>query len=159
MESFIKIGEFAVGSEGEIFRTVLGSCIGLCLWDPERKIGGLIHIMLPDGREEDKKIEPGKFASTAVDALRDAVLKAGAAHRGLTAKLAGGAGMFFKPTSDAGVFSVGRQNYQKVRERLDKLGIAIAFEHVEGRRGRNISFDCATGLLTVKVQDGSTTTG
>ena len=29
--------------------TTLGSCIAACLWDRERRIGGMNHFMLPEG--------------------------------------------------------------------------------------------------------------
>ena len=159
MEVFLKIGELAVQGEGDVIKTVLGSCIGLCLWDRESRTGGVVHIMLPDGRDEEKRQQPGKYASTAVVALREAVLRQTGRPESLVAKITGGASMFFGQNGAATILMVGKQNYDIVRRKLDEIGIPVAFEHIEGRKGRNISFDCGTGSLTVRVQDGNTITG
>jgi chemotaxis protein CheD len=160
MEVFLRIGETAVRREGDVIRTVLGSCIGLCLWDDDLKIGGMAHIMLPDGPEEEKKSQPGKYAVTAADALmKDLIRQAEGKPVKLIAKIAGGASMFYKPDCNNSVFGVGRRNSAVVREALARLDIEVAFEHVDGRKGRNISLDCSTGVLTVRVQEGRSITG
>jgi chemotaxis protein CheD len=30
-----------------VLRTILGSCIGICIYDRMKKVGGLAHILLP----------------------------------------------------------------------------------------------------------------
>ena len=42
-------GEFFVFDEDILIMTTLGSCIAACLWDRDKKIGGMNHFMLPDG--------------------------------------------------------------------------------------------------------------
>ena len=43
--SSIRMGEMSVASDGELLRTLLGSCIGLALYDRRRQVGGLAHIV------------------------------------------------------------------------------------------------------------------
>ena len=55
----VGIADYAISSSPDILRTILGSCVGICLYDPELKIGGMCHIMLPsmkDTLEVDEKI-------------------------------------------------------------------------------------------------------
>ena len=42
-------GEYFVSDEDMLIMTTLGSCIAACLWDRERRIGGMNHFMLPEG--------------------------------------------------------------------------------------------------------------
>ena len=65
--SSIRIGALSVASNGEELRTLLGSCIGLALYDRRRKIGGLAHIVLPASRGRTEL--PGKFVDTAIPGL------------------------------------------------------------------------------------------
>ena len=39
-------------NQGTLITYALGSCIGICLWDPLLKIGALVHIMLPINMEK-----------------------------------------------------------------------------------------------------------
>jgi hypothetical protein len=42
-------GEYFVHDEDILIMTTLGSCIAACLWDREKRVGGMNHFMLPDG--------------------------------------------------------------------------------------------------------------
>ena len=92
VQASIRMGEMSVAAGGEALRTLLGSCVGLALYDRRRKIGGLAHIVLPCARE--KTDRPGKFVDTAVPALIERMEKLAGIHLKMTAKLAGGASMF-----------------------------------------------------------------
>jgi chemotaxis protein CheD len=44
----IGIGEYTVSNNDSLIVTLgLGSCVGVCLIDKKRKIGAMIHVMLP----------------------------------------------------------------------------------------------------------------
>lgn len=60
----LPMGEIAVAGNGDVLRTLLGSCLGVALYERRLRVGALGHIVLPDslGRTE----PPGKFADTAV---------------------------------------------------------------------------------------------
>jgi len=154
VEVFLKIGEIASGTDGDIVKTVLGSCIGLCLFDEERKAGGMVHIMLPDGSEDERGRQPGKFAVSAVDALVASVLGKGCRKDRLKAKITGGASMFFKEGHVASNMMVGLRNHEIVVKRLANLEIPTVFEDIGGTTGRNVTFACGTGELTVRNQAG-----
>lgn len=153
MEVYLKIAEMAVGEAGDTIKTVLGSCIGLCLHDPRGRRGGMVHIMLPSGGRPDEP--PGKYADRAIPALVAMLERRGSRRTDLLAKLAGGASMFGrKSTGKADPLAVGERNREEVLARLKELGIPVVAEDTGGSAGRNIVLDCATGEVKVHRQDG-----
>lgn len=131
------------GGPDERLETLVGSCIGVILWDRQRKQAGLAHVVLPEscGREGGA----GKFADTAVVALKAGLLARGSTR--LVAKIAGGATMFGE-RSDR---DVGEKNYQAVRHYLQQHGFPIVAEHIGGRQGRMLYFCPESGSLEVHV--------
>ena len=53
----------------------LGSCIGLTLYDPVTKIGGMVHYMLPDSTKVSNNSNKAKFADTGIEELLKNSLK------------------------------------------------------------------------------------
>jgi len=94
----------------------LGSCIGIAIWDPQTKVGGLLHYMLPESSISPDKAEdkPFMFADTGIPLLFKSVYEIGGEKRRLIVKVAGGAHMM-----DAkGVFNIGKRNYMVLRKLL-----------------------------------------
>ena len=81
----------------------LGSCIGLTLYDPVTKIGGMVHYMLPDSTKLRNNTNIAKFGDTGIRALYDDMIKAGANPRRLVSKIAGGARMFEISNASPGI--------------------------------------------------------
>ena len=52
----------------------LGSCIGLTLYDPVTKIGGMVHYMLPDSTKVSNNSNKAKFADTGIEELLKKVI-------------------------------------------------------------------------------------
>lgn len=144
----VRMGEIAVAKDEDVLAAVgLGSCIALALLDVEARIAGLAHVLLPEparGRDG----APGRFASTAVPALIEALLEAGASRTRLVAKLAGGASMF-ADISPHGVLAVGARNAEAVRLALERVGIPIVAEDLGGNRGRTVHLQATDGTLVV----------
>lgn len=126
----------------------LGSCVGVTLVDPGRKIGGLAHIMLPTSTNFGGH-NRAKFADTAIVDMIDMLIKIGASRSALVAKLAGGAHMFGGSTSD--ILKVGERNAIACVEILNQLRIPIKANDTGGKYGRTIELDIATGRLRVKT--------
>ena len=125
--------------------TLLGSCVGIAVWDRMTKLGGLAHVVLPDSRGH--VTLPGKFADTAVAELKKQLLGKGALAGKLTAKIAGGATMFGQRTER----DVGEKNHQAVLENLKRHGIPVVAEHIGGDKGRMVLFSLEDGSLAVSV--------
>lgn len=149
----LPMGEIAVARTGGVLRTLLGSCLGLALYDRRLKVAGLGHIVLPAslGRTE----TPGKFADTAVPAMIRQMQELVDEERlKLHAKIAGGANMFVSADSSN---TIGVQNVRAVECLLDELRIPIIGRHCGGEQGRRMMLDTATGIVTIDIVGAETT--
>ncbi len=150
--AMIGIGEYRVGTF-PMMTIGLGSCIGLTLYDPLKKTGAMVHIMLPDsgGRTE----RPGKYADTAIPLLLKELDALGCSKRSLVAKIAGGACMFEYFGTN---LNIGERNTDKVRIGLKEQGIKLSSEDVGGKVGRTVTFlPGSGGKVSVRRADGVTT--
>ena len=141
------MGAFGVAHDGGILRTLLGSCVGLVLYERRLKIGGLAHVVLPKAPAGHSGT-PGKFVDTAVPALirKMEELADGAAFQ-WCAKLAGGANMF----STAAANTIGEQNIEAMERVLQELRIPVIARHLGGEQGRRMTLDTVTGAVTIDV--------
>jgi chemotaxis protein CheD len=127
----------------------LGSCVAVALYHAKSKTGGLVHIMLPEGRLKDG-VKPGKYANTAINALYDAMKKEVGKGGRITAKIAGGSQMF-KTTKN---FAIGEKNISAAKLELKKLGIKLVGEDCGKNYGRNIHFATENGELKINCVYG-----
>jgi chemotaxis protein CheD len=139
------MGEMSVAAKGGKLRTLLGSCVGLALYDRRWRVGGLSHIVLPQARG--KTDRPGKFVDTAVPHLIEEMRKLADGDLDLTAKLAGGASMF--STTVAG--NIGRQNVEACEQLLGQLGIPLVGKHCGGEQGRRMSLCTDDGKVVIEI--------
>lgn len=145
---FIGVAAIHVARSPDRVRTLLGSCVGVVLYDPKAKVGGVAHIMLPSSSLCHG--HRGKFADTGVDGLLGDALSAGCHKERLRAKIAGGAAIFGLGIAE----HIGSQNIQAVRERLAHHDIRLVAEDVGGTQGRRILFDPDTGQVEVEFNGG-----
>jgi chemotaxis protein CheD len=147
------MGEIAVARDSGVLRTLLGSCLGLALYDRQIKVGALAHIVLPAALKQAEK--PGKYADTAVPAMIGRMQELATAPLRLRARIAGGANMFAVADSDS---TIGRQNVEAIERILDKLRIPIIGRHCGGQQGRRMTLDIATGIVTIDIVGAETMT-
>ena len=102
----------------------LGSCIGIALYDPVTKIGGLAHIMLPDSTQMRNNTNIAKFADTGIEELVKRMVAAGASKSRLVAKIAGGAKMF-EVSGLSAIGNVGERNALASKAKLKQMGIPL----------------------------------
>ena len=133
--------------------TSVGSCIAICIHDSIKKCGGLAHIMLPDSSIAPRESLPAKFADSAVPALIKEIKNLGGNPKHLYAKIAGGANMF----PNMNCLNIGAKNIDATRLVLEKHKIKLVAEDVGGQNGRRITFNIATGVVTVKRFNGANT--
>jgi chemotaxis protein CheD len=145
---FLNPGEWAVGGAGEVFGTLLGSCVALVLWHPMMRIGAVCHYVLPE-REGWRSGEPdGRYGVEVFGTMVKALAVRGVALAQCTAKLFGGARVYEadgQPQSD-----VGARNIACAHEFLHSAGLALAAEHVGGQGWRRLCFDAGTGEVWVR---------
>ncbi len=145
----VLIGQISLTRAPNILQSVLGSCIGLAIYDKETKLGGFAHILLPDSRGKKTGTLPGKFANIAVPCLYEALLKHGAIPNNLKAKMAGGAKMFKTGDTNSNQ-DIGTQNSCAVRKALLDLHIPLLSSECGGYVGRKVEFNLETFRITVE---------
>lgn len=127
----------------------LGSCIALCAYDPTSKVGGVVHIVLPNS-ENKRDVAPTKYADTAVPALINEMIKHGGSRSRIIAKLVGGAQLSLAPGLD-NMFKTGERNTRETEIALNKEKIPIVDADTGGNRGRTIHFHLETGEVLIKI--------
>lgn len=150
MSEIITVGvaQIRYSSSPAVLRTILGSCVGICIYDKVKKIGGMAHVLLPINQKG--SLNPEKYADTAIPMLVKELLKEGAKKENLSAKITGGASMF-KFGSNIALGQIGERNIEQTKLELQKLGIAILVEEVGGNLGRVIDFYLEDGRMKVKA--------
>jgi chemotaxis protein CheD len=151
MNRTVGISEMSVSSEpGDVLATyALGSCVGLSLYDPQARVGGLIHCMLPLSRIDPAKAErnPLMYVDTGVPTLLQALFDRGAQRKTLVAKVAGAS----KIMDANGVFNIGERNYTVLRKVLWKNDILVSGEEVGGSVPRTMYLHIDSGRTVLKV--------
>lgn len=144
----VLIGEVSLTRPPHTLEAILGSCIGIALFDPHERLGGMAHVLLPssDGREEGRL--PGKYADRAIPRLFEAMCKHGASPAHIKAKMAGGSRMFKAAAGTPG--DIGARNIEAVRAALRELRIPIIADDVGGTSGRKVLFVLEQGVLHVE---------
>jgi chemotaxis protein CheD len=135
-------------SGAEIVTYSLGSCLGITIYDPVKKIGGLLHLMLPDSKIDAQKAVdvPFMFVDTGVPRLFHAVYHLGAERSRLVLKVAGGAQLL----DERGIFNIGERNFRALTAILERNGIGIHARDVGGMASRTVRFDLTNGNVSVK---------
>ncbi len=134
--------------EDQIITYSLGSCVGLALYDPASKVGGMVHCMLPLSTSDPEKAAriPEMYTDTGVIALLEEMLRQGALKGRLVAKVAGGANAL--DPNDR--FKIGERNVTVLRKILWKNNIMIAAEDTGGKDPRTLSLLLNDGKTTIK---------
>lgn len=133
----------------------LGSCIGLTMFCPVKKIVGMAHVVLPNSKTDvEKSIKiPGYFADTAVAAMLERMNEFGCMSDKIVAKIAGGA----KTKVEIGdYFGIGQKNAIAVKANLLKRGVKILAEDIGGTISRTVSAQIGSDKVTLYFPDKGT---
>jgi chemotaxis protein CheD len=141
-------GEYYVSNRELLMVTVLGSCVGACVRDRLRGIGGINHFMLPDDkRNEDSRVGSSmRYGDYAMEILINQLIKLGARRENLEAKVFGAGNVL--PGFKSNI--VGERNAQFVTDYLATEGIPIVAQDLLGNHPRKIYFFPTTGRVLVK---------
>jgi chemotaxis protein CheD len=156
--TLIKVGmaDLNIASGGAVLKTTgLGSCVGVTLYDPQLKLAGMAHIMLPLSEiAKEGQFNVAKYADTAIPELIRRLREKGADIKRLVAKMAGGAQMFaFAGGSDS--MRIGPRNVESTKLMLDSFLIPLAAEDTGANYGRTVELDSGTGIFMIRsVQFG-----
>jgi chemotaxis protein CheD len=144
----IHIGEIYTASEPTIIETILGSCVSVCLFDPETRSGGMNHILLPGKADLEKFDGATRYGINAMEVLINNMMKLGSRRKNIVSKIFGGAHIL---QAIAIHMSPGLKNVRFVEEFLNLEGIPVVSRNTGGRNGRKIYFHTDTGDVYLKT--------
>jgi chemotaxis protein CheD len=145
-ELYLQPGRLFVSAQPYTVRTILGSCVSVCLFDPRRAAGGLNHYLLPhrlgDGESSTR------FGEVAVQRLIGAMLALGSQRVQLQAKVFGGAHVLRPGPDRAG--DLGAQNAALALELLAAERIPVVAQDLGGERSRKLIFRTDDGSAFIR---------
>ena len=135
-------------ASAELVTYSLGSCLGITIYDPVKKIGGLLHLMLPDSKIDLNKAvsAPYMFVDTGVPRLFQAVYSLGGERSRLVVKVAGGSQLL----DQNGVFNIGERNFQALGRCWRATVSPCNPGDVGGLSSRTLRLDLTNGNVTIK---------
>ena len=143
----VGVGDLKIARSPKVIKTSLGSCVGVVLYDSVQKIGGMLHLMLPNCNDREGK--PSKYADTGITLLLDLMLSQAKSRKNvLTAKIFGGAKMF---NVSSELFDIGKSNITETQILLEHFSIRITASRVGGTKGHQITLDTETGIVQSRI--------
>jgi len=144
---FLYPGQVFATRDPVTISTILGSCAAVCLWDRNKRAGGMNHYLLPEGLDEGPNRL--RYGNVANQELLNQVLALGCEIRNMQAKIFGGSSAFGADPSN----SVGSRNVELAEKFLRAAGIRVMEKEVSGKRGRRLAFQISDGVTTIKNFD------
>ena len=132
-----------VSREPILIKTILGSCVSVCLWDKTKKYGGMNHFMLPGVNGTD--VLSAKYGNVAIEELVTKMRKIGSYQENLVAKIFGGSDTF-KHESGIGI-----KNIDTAYRLLKLMKIPVVASNTGGRKGRKLLFNTYSGEVLMKL--------
>lgn len=142
---FLHTGDLIVGNERLEIKTLLGSCVSVCMWDFKEAIGGMNHFIMPEWKGRGPAT-PG-YGNIAMELLYEKMIIMGAMNENIIAKIFGGARILGENSS---ITNPGTKNIKGAREFLNNINIPVVAEDTGGKNGRTIIFHTDTGEVWVK---------
>ena len=143
----ISIGEYYATREQTVIYTLLGSCVAVCLFDPENEIGGMNHILMPGKPDMDKYDDSARYGINAMELLINAMMKLGGNRKKMIAKAFGGASVLSAIPEEK---AIGKKNVEFVLAFLHGEKIKIISQDFGGYDTRKIYFHSDTGEVFLK---------
>jgi len=136
-------------SESVLVTYSLGSCVGIAVYDPVVRVGGILHFMLPESNLDPVKAQknPYMFADTGVPFLFKNAYKLGAKKKRMKVIVAGGAQVL----DQKGFFNIGKRNYMAVRKMFWKNNVMIDYQDVGGSSNRTLKLAVKNGQAWLKI--------
>lgn len=150
-ELVVRVADLRSGRANDTLVTIgLGSCVAIMLHDPEARVGGMAHVLLPTPALSRKDSNPAKFPQTAIPRLIELMVADGAKPGRITARLAGGASMF-AALVPPGTIQMGERNLVAARQVLNTHGVPLIAEAVGGDFGRTVRLRVSDGRVEVST--------
>ena len=154
----VGVGDMKASADraAEVVTYALGSCLCVVVYDPVRKVVGMLHAMLPGASSAPHRVidNPAMFVDLGIPLVVRACLKLGARYERLIVFAAGGAKMGF-PTSRGGC-GIGERNIEAMHRSLTELGLVLTGADVGGKLSRKVSVSVSNGATFVSGEAGVT---
>lgn len=151
MKQIVGVADMKVSNipDDSVVTYSLGSCIGLVIYDPVVRVGGILHYMLPESSIDNEKAarKPFMFADTGIPRLFKTAYKLGAQKPRIKIYVAGGAEIL----DQKGFFNIGKRNYMALKKMFFKNNVMINKQDVGGNTNRTVRIEIATGDIFVKT--------
>lgn len=147
---YVEPGQLLVSTEPCRMRTILGSCVAVCLYDPELRHGGMNHFMLPAAASSHET--SSKYGNRAMPLLLERLERLGSDRHRLCASVFGGACLLFAATTD--LMHLGRRNVDFAVEWLEQHEITIVVSNVLGSKARRVELDIESGACSERAIGG-----
>ena len=145
--TYVYPGQVVVTDKPGVLTTVIGSCVAVCVSDPQLRLGGMNHYLLPGGSVA---TEPAsRYGLAAIPGLIEEMIRRGAAPSRMSAQIVGGAAVLAAFGND--VNHLGARNVEIARRMLADYGIAVVAEDVLGSRGRKLVFSPRDGTTQIQL--------
>lgn len=142
----LKIGYIYVTDKPFIIRTVLGSCVGVCIYDVATGMSGMNHYLLSKSGSSERST---RYGNISINKMYRIFMDSGSKIRNLRASVIGGASLFL----DDNIFSISQDNVDIAINLLNEFRIKIVLQDTGGKSGRKVEFNTVTGKVDVKVLD------
>lgn len=143
-EFFLNPGELIFSKWPVIIKTVLGSCIAVCVYDKVNQFGGMCHYLLPHAHENSHST---KYGDVAIKVLLQKFMQAGSKREYLEASVIGGAFIIF---DDREVFFIGDNNAEVAMDMLRNYKIRVKIVNTGGEKGKKVLFNTLTNQILVQ---------
>lgn len=141
--AYLLPGQLHVSADPCQIRTILGSCVAICLWDSQRRVGGMNHFLLPASSQGHPAST--RFADIATRTLLETLQALGCRLPQLEAKIFGGASMFQR--QDRYAISLGARNVAAALDLMKSAAIPVVVQETGGTRGRKIMLNTDDGIV------------
>ena len=142
-------GEFRVTLDKDevLLAKGLDAGIGVAIFDPVARVGGLLHFQLPESRTNPNQArsQPALFADTGVPLLLHKAIESGAQKERMIVRVAGGA----QGGPEPGAQRIAKGNYLAMRKIFWKTGVLVQEEDVGGTAQRTLALEIGTGCMVI----------
>lgn len=149
----LKPGEMHVAKTPTLISTVLGSCVSVCLYSPDAKIGAMCHCILPSQMDAHlQRSNPHCCVDTCVNSMvEDFTRHHKVPHTAIKAKIFGGANVLQAGAEDAKeAATIGQRNIEAARRALREHELPLVAECVGGDHGYKVFFNTETGEVFLR---------
>lgn len=147
-------GEYYATTQPATIRTLLGSCVSACLYDPAANVIGMNHFLLSNRRYARSlptvMSEAGRYGIHAMELLINEMLRKGARRNNLQAKAFGGGSIYLQSEERDNFFCIGDVNSRFIHEFLENDGIPLVAHDLGGESARIIHFTNVDFSVRVK---------